>query len=227
MFVRMTMTARFGIFALLSVFTLNACNNASAAPAKEHVAAQATPSRSEVRQALAKHRAEQIERLHAYAETGAFPHNYASAEPLHMFKDANGRLCAVANLVNQDGLVELVSATARDRNDLAFVDVKDGPLYNWAIDSGLTLEEIARIQKPAPMIHEPGPPVRPAAKTNVRPMHNAKVNKPNLVIVNKVVDEETMRKQVREHFAAVEAELRASSEKSLNIAVERWFTNRS
>ncbi len=223
------MTARFALLVLVSLVALNACTTASAQPSRAHTSVKALGSRGEIRATLAKHRTEQIDRLEAYAAAGVFPHNYTSPAPLHMFKDANGTLCAVANLVNRDGLVDLVNATAHDRNELAFADVTSGPLHSWAIASGLTIEEIARIQKPAPRIREPlsarldkqrlparSPRPGALAVTAAKP-------KENLLIVNQVVDEDTMRTQVREHFARVLAELRASNDKSLELALDRWF----
>ena len=51
---------------------------------------------------------------HAYGSAGQFPHNTTTAPSLHMFRDPEGRLCAVANLVQTDGRGDLVEATVRD-----------------------------------------------------------------------------------------------------------------
>ena len=78
---------------------------------------------------LAAHREEQIQRLDAYAAAGEFPHNMTSRE-LHMFRDADGRYCAVANLVHQDGRDQLVDTTVKGHNDLAIHDVTDGEMMD-------------------------------------------------------------------------------------------------
>src|SRR5438046_1023972 len=65
----------------------------------------AAMKRKVTRSELADHRARQIERLRAYAEAGVFPKNPSPLPaPVHMFRDAEGHLCAVANLVHLDGL---------------------------------------------------------------------------------------------------------------------------
>ncbi len=174
---------------------------------------------------LARHRAEQIERLHAYAESGVFPHNYTSAEPLHMFKDGAGRMCAVANLVHKDGITDLVDQTSREHNEVALADVKSGPLLDWALGSGLTMEEVARIQRPAPMMR-PSVVVRPSKPPAVA---NAPIKTPVPVMANikPLRDEAAMQRELRAHFAAVEHELNTATEASLDVAVERWLAANS
>lgn len=144
-----------------------------------------------VRARLAARRAQELDRLHAYAARGEFPRNLTSATPIHLFQDQDGRLCAVANLVHRDGLDALVASAAKSRNDVVLAEVTSGPLYSWALSSGLTLEELARIQAPAPyFVRSPvGPP--------------------------------PMVAQLRAHFAAVEKELRANNDVSLDKAVAR------
>jgi hypothetical protein len=153
----------------------------------------------DLRAQLAAHRDQQIARLDAYARAGQFPHDYTTAPSLHMFRDAEGRLCAVANLVHEDGRDDLVEATVRNRNDLVVVDVHDGPMLDWMLDSGLTQEELARIQAPAPMVAVP--PLPPAPPR---------------------IDEVAMIAAIRAHIAEVEKELRANGDKSLDVAVARW-----
>ncbi|HLK37780.1 MAG TPA: hypothetical protein VKU41_13560 [Polyangiaceae bacterium] len=167
-----------------------------------------------VRSWLASHRARQIERLDAYARAGAFPHNYAQPIAAHVFRDEAGRLCAVANLVHQDGRDDLVRATARDRNDLAIADVRDGALFDWVLASGLTQEELARIQLPAP------PLARRVAPSPPRPAPVAQ--SPDLVARGDADDELRMKAAVREHLATVARELRANAEASLRIASDRF-----
>jgi hypothetical protein len=152
-----------------------------------------TENAQALRAQLAAHRDQEIARLDDYARAGQFPHDYTTAPSLHMFRDAEGRLCAVANLVHQDGRDDLVDVTVRTRNDLTVADVHDGPILDWMLGSGLTQEELARIQAPAPVLAVPR------------------------------IDEPAMIAAIRAHIAQVEAELRANREHSLDVAVDRWM----
>jgi hypothetical protein len=178
-----------------------------------------------LRSQLAAHRQQQIERLHAYAVTGQFPHNLTSPDSIHIFRDADGRYCAVANLVHQDGRDELVEATVRDRNDLAIHDVHDGPMMAWILESGLTKEELERIQFPSvPFFHSgldrlPVAAPRPSPVDEVA-LKNAPAPRAMRVMVD-ARDEDAMKTLVRAHIARVEAELRSSTEASLALATTR------
>ncbi len=177
------------------------------------VAAEEAAQRSTTRSTLAVHRAQQLERLHAYAEAGQFPHDLTVAPSLHMFRDADGRYCAVANLVHQDGRDDLVEATVRERNDLAIADVSDGPMMDWVLGSGLTQEELARIQLPAPVM-------MPQVKPRVNPVAKVEAPKPA------GMTEAQMIATVRAHVAEVERELRANESASLDAAVTRYMAVR-
>jgi len=175
-----------GLFARLApLVLLAACSHAEGTP-------------SDLRAQLAAHRAVQIERLHAYAEAGQFPHDYTIAPSLHMFRDADGRLCAVANLVYRDGVDDLVESTVKSDNAIAVADVKEGPMLDWILGSGLTQEELARIQLPAPVLM------------------------PQQAAVGEAMSEAQMIAMVRAHVAAVEAELRSGEARSLDLAVARY-----
>jgi hypothetical protein len=169
--------------------------------------------RAAVRARLAAHRAQQIERLHAYGERGEFPRQ-TSRVPLHVFRDDAGRLCAVANLIEKDGRGDLVLATARARNDLAVADVEEGPIVEWALASGLTKEEVVRIQAPAPAL-------LPARTPQPAPVRPADVAKNDAVRAFPPVSVPEMTAAIRAHVREVEAELRAGTERSLDVAVDR------
>jgi hypothetical protein len=98
---------------------------------------------------LRARRAAQLERLDAYARAGAFPRDPTSSGFSHQFRDANGNLCAVANLIWQDGFQDLVLETQQHDNDVVIAEI-DGPsrLLGWVTTSGLTLEEVAIVQEP-------------------------------------------------------------------------------
>lgn len=122
-----------------------------------HVVAITGTDAASVRAQLAEHRKQQIERLEAYSQEGIFPRNTTSPGPIHMFKDPDGRRCAVANLVHLDGHDDVVDDYATRQNDVVVADVTSGPLADWILTSGLTREEIAAIQAPAPYVMQDAP----------------------------------------------------------------------
>ena len=93
-------------------------------------------------------RAEQIERLRAYAAAGNFPRNdYHPGQQVPYFRDAQGNLCAMAFLIAASGRGDIVDHIARNRNNAYIPDLVDEPgLAGWLEDNGLSLAEAARIQ---------------------------------------------------------------------------------
>jgi hypothetical protein len=171
-------------------------------PAAEAQAARpAEPDRIAIRAQLAEHRAEQIAHLHAYGEKRRFPDHTTPASSVHIFRDPQGRLCAVANLIDTDGRHDLVEATVRDNNALSIADVHGGPVMKWIVTSGLTQEELVRIQ------------VWPAFSP---PEARKLAHKPAMA-------EERMNVLVVKHIVEMELELKANTEKSLDLAVERYL----
>jgi hypothetical protein len=156
-----------------------------------------------IREKLAARRKQQLERLEAYAAARNFPLNVTDPTPSHQLKDMNGTYCAVANLVVQDGLQDVIDAESKTHNDLLFGDVKDGQLYSWILTSGLTQEEIAAIQAPAPYVGEgeinapvPPQPIAPPKQTEAT-------------------------EQLQAHFRAVEQQIIANTDASLDLAANR------
>jgi hypothetical protein len=113
-----------------------------------------------VRQALASRRAHHLAAFRAYRNGGSYPHNFQRSGPLNVWRDREGHLCAAATIINRDGNVELVADTAKTNNQIRLLDVTEGPLLDWMLTSGFTIEEIDRIQ--APM-------VRPVQQETVQP----------------------------------------------------------
>jgi len=97
---------------------------------------------------LLHRRTQQIERLRTYAEAGVFPINDAQPGLQNIFMDEQGRRCAMADLIWRDGAQDLVRKTARSHNDVQLATVREGPLMDWIVLSGLTLEEVGLIQEP-------------------------------------------------------------------------------
>jgi len=144
-----------------------------------------------VRVQLAARRKVQLERLHAYAANGVFPKNRVSQMPLNVFRDEDGHLCAVANLVDLDGKHALVDQTAKTNNFVRVAEQSSGDLHDWVLTSGFTKEEIARIQAPYM-------PMEPTAAW-----------------------QEKEKERLQAHFADVERELLANQDASLDLAVAR------
>lgn len=103
------------------------------------------PPVADLREPLAARRAQMLEWLREYKEAGVYPMDEAGL-PLSVFKDARGVRCPMAELIYRSGHADLVEAVAREDNDVRLADVTSGPLYDWMLGSGLTLEEIAMVQ---------------------------------------------------------------------------------
>ena len=104
----------------------------------------------------------QIERLRQYARRSLFPINeHHSSGPIPIFVDRHDTACAVGHLMRQSGWNEAVDEIARHNKHVYVLDVHDGPLVQWVLQSGLTEEEAALIQP----VYFPG--CRPFADLNL------------------------------------------------------------
>ncbi|MES2638460.1 MAG: hypothetical protein V4850_03235 [Myxococcota bacterium] len=88
-----------------------------------------------------------LDTLHSYWLAGEFPHNVeAPAERVPVFRDADGRDCAVGALIRASGEGALAD-TIDARWHLARVPTMDEPdLLVWAVAQGFKVDELARIQ---------------------------------------------------------------------------------
>jgi hypothetical protein len=109
------------------------------------------PSRDDVRKALVARRDHNLVAFRAYRKGGVYPHNFIRSGPLNVWMDREGHLCAAATMIDKDGKHDLVKDTAAKTNSLRLLDVTEGPLMDWMLTSGFTIEEIDRIQ--APMVY--------------------------------------------------------------------------
>ncbi|HSD90884.1 MAG TPA: hypothetical protein VLB44_25340 [Kofleriaceae bacterium] len=125
-----------------------------------------TPSRDEVVKALAARRAHNLASFRAYRKGGVYPHNFIRRGPLNVWRDRDGHLCAAATMIDKDGKHDLVNEIARDNNGLRLLDVTEGPMMDWILTSGFTLEEIDRIQ--APMVYPDVPEFRDTTAEDAR-----------------------------------------------------------
>jgi hypothetical protein len=96
--------------------------------------------------ALGIHRAEMIAALERYEQAGVFPIDPKTSYPVSEFRDGRGVRCPMAELIYQSGHGDLVDAVVRTNNKLRLADVHSGALYDWMLDSGLTVQEIAMVQ---------------------------------------------------------------------------------
>jgi hypothetical protein len=110
-----------------------------------------TPTRAEVRAALVKRRAHNLAAFHAYWTAGVYPHNSYRVGPLNVWRDENGHFCAAATMIDKDGQHALAEKTANENVNIRLLDVTSGPLLDWMLTSGLTIEDIDMIQAPAVM----------------------------------------------------------------------------
>ena len=107
------------------------------------------PSRADVLKALAKRRDHNLADFRTYRKKGVYIHNTVRSGPLNIWRDADGHLCAAATMIEMDGRDDLVKQVADTNLYQRMLDETDGPVYDWLLTSGFTLEEIDRIQAPA------------------------------------------------------------------------------
>jgi HEAT repeat protein len=96
------------------------------------------------------HRQLVIELLAGYGQGLDFPHlGGATGERLPVFRDGDGRLCALAHLLDRTGQGPLVERLAQANNGGWLVEFQSDPaLLDWMQRHGLSLAEVARIQGP-------------------------------------------------------------------------------
>jgi hypothetical protein len=94
---------------------------------------------------LVQRRAELLRYLDEYVAAGQYPTDEAGM-PQSVFVDARGVRCPMAELIWRSGHPELVQAVAREHNKVRLAEVTEGPLHDWMMGSGLTMDEIALIQ---------------------------------------------------------------------------------
>ncbi|HEX5062581.1 MAG TPA: hypothetical protein VFV99_24580 [Kofleriaceae bacterium] len=132
-------------------------------PAGYRVAPRRVLDRTTVRAALAQARATNLAAFRVYQKRGVFPSNTFKPGKLNVWLDADGHFCAAATIIKMSGQDDLVTKVAEQNNFIRLADVKQGPLMDWILTSGLTQDEIAAIQEPfRPVVDEPKlEPVKP------------------------------------------------------------------
>lgn len=120
-------------------------------------------------------RAAGIAALEAYAAAGVFPRNPGVPHPQEVFIDAEGRPCAMAELLVASGAAAEAEAISARENLARIEDMESPALDPWLAANGFTREEAQRIQ-PAycfgscPLVADPvcvllEPDVDPALRT--------------------------------------------------------------
>ncbi|HEY5921691.1 MAG TPA: hypothetical protein VIV11_08470 [Kofleriaceae bacterium] len=126
------------------------------------IAPRRLPDRATVRAALAKARATNLAAFRVYQNKGVFPNNTFERDKLNVWLDEDGNFCAAATIIKLSGMDDLVTKVAEQNNFIRLADVKQGPLMNWILTSGLTQAEIAAIQEPfMPVMRTPVEPQQP------------------------------------------------------------------
>jgi hypothetical protein len=93
-------------------------------------------------------RVELISWLRDYRNASRFPENdrFANRE-VPFFRDSRGTLCAMAYLIDRSGRGDIVDRIASTRNNAFIHQLADDPaLVAWLGESGLSVDEAARIQ---------------------------------------------------------------------------------
>ena len=145
---------------------------------------------------LGERREVQLERLNAYAADGVFPVNTQIEGLTNLFMDGEGRRCAMAHLIWEDGEQDVVNHYAATNNGVLLGEVTDGPLHDWMLTSGLTQTEAAFIQGPDFQVNF------------ILPQE----------IQLQLVDQEQER--LRAHFAAAALQVEVYGDTSLDAAVQ-------
>lgn len=158
--------------------------------------------RAQVRARLLANRTANLGRFRAYVKKGVFPSNTFSDRTLNVWLDADGNLCAAATIINASGLTDLVQRVGAEHNFIRLADVRQGPLMDWILTSGLTQDEIAAIQEPFEPVGLEPEPSEPA---------------PILVDAKLRAAEDA---RLRKRYRAVEASIVKRQRKSLEQAVD-------
>lgn len=161
---------------------------------------RAVLDRASVRAKLAEARTANLARFRAYQKAGVFPSNTFEPRKLNVWMDEMGHFCAAATIINASGKSDLVQQVAEQTNFIRLADVKQGPLMDWILTSGLTQEEIAAIQEPFMPVNGEAPAVDP----RLRAAENARLQK---------------------KYKAVTAMIVKNQKKSLDRAADRLMTH--
>ncbi|MFT6143559.1 MAG: hypothetical protein ACJAV2_001436 [Myxococcota bacterium] len=97
---------------------------------------------------FAGQRVQHIHNLREYAGAGVFPQNDFELGLTSMLRDASGRPCAMAYVVETSGHAAIIDDLVSSQNTVQFASLSEGALYDWTLTSGLLREEAAMVQVP-------------------------------------------------------------------------------
>ena len=194
--VRMRLAAPAGRSSAASIFFVVGCAAVALAGSARGASASDRPAagpEGRLRAVLSEQREHMIGRLHDYWTRGDFVQNPdPKGGPGNFILDDRGKPCPLASIIIESGRRDLVYEAARTNNNVKIVDLHDGPVLDWILSSGLTQEECVLIQRPSKSGEAAAPIVRRQ-------------------------ESERLAAQLSE----VEQTLRASTERSLNVALKR------
>ena len=95
---------------------------------------------------IQKRRNENIEILKKYVKAGTFPINTDVKGKKPHFVDRFGTLCAVGNILEKGNQNALIDYVVEHDNNIKIKDLNDRSFLLWAEKSGLTVDELERIQ---------------------------------------------------------------------------------
>lgn len=104
--------------------------------------------RALLRDKLAERRAATVSAFLAYRDAGVYPINTFKPGLAHVWLDELGHLCAAATVISSDWGFAATAAVSNEDNFIQLADVKDGPLAEWMLTSGLAVHELVAIQEP-------------------------------------------------------------------------------
>ncbi|HEY4056045.1 MAG TPA: hypothetical protein VGM39_05525 [Kofleriaceae bacterium] len=105
-------------------------------------------TKSAVRAALEEARTNSLDAFKTYMTNQTYPSNTYTKGTLNVWRDADGHYCAAATIIRISGRLAISEDVANTSNNLRLITVKDGVLMDWILTSGLTQQEVDRIQMP-------------------------------------------------------------------------------
>src|SRR5690606_33710120 len=92
-----------------------------------------------------------VDALRAYRDRGEFGRGHDVGARVPYFVDAQGRRCAVAEMLHASGELALIERVRTANNHAWILDLAgDAAFEDWLVRHGLAFDEAARVQSPVP-----------------------------------------------------------------------------
>lgn len=114
-------------------------------------------TKAAVRAALEQARKDSLAAFQTYLSSQVYPSNTYKKGALNVWRDDAGHYCAAATIIRISGRIAISEKVPNTNNNLRLINVKDGALMDWILTSGLTQQEIDRIQMPFIDVQPDGP----------------------------------------------------------------------